>query len=170
MRVRTIIFLCFAAAFFSFLIWGMLGLSAFGNYPGPYGDILNSVAVSERHVLNVVTAVMFDYRGFDTLGEEFILFAAVTGVTLLLRNDSEENCAPQSKLAQTGPEMIPAQTTDAARFFTLPFIGLIIVFGIYIVLTGRRVSGRRDSFQRVAFNLFRVRLGGAASRKQSFHC
>ena len=32
-----------------------------------------------------VSAVNFDYRGFDTLGEEFILFAAVVGVASLLR-------------------------------------------------------------------------------------
>ena len=34
---------------------------------------------------NVVTAVVFDYRGFDTLGEATVLFAAVTGVTMALR-------------------------------------------------------------------------------------
>ncbi len=34
---------------------------------------------------NVVTAVLFDYRGFDTLGEATVLFAAVVGVALVLR-------------------------------------------------------------------------------------
>jgi multisubunit Na+/H+ antiporter MnhB subunit len=34
---------------------------------------------------NVVAAVLFDYRGLDTLGEATILFTAVTGVLLLLR-------------------------------------------------------------------------------------
>ncbi len=34
---------------------------------------------------NVVTAVVFDYRGFDTLGEATVLFAAVTGVLMALR-------------------------------------------------------------------------------------
>ena len=38
------------------------------------------MAVPERSTTDVVTAVNFDYRGFDTLGEEFILFAAVIGV------------------------------------------------------------------------------------------
>jgi multisubunit Na+/H+ antiporter MnhB subunit len=33
----------------------------------------------------VVASVVFDYRGFDTLGEATILFTAVTGVLLLLR-------------------------------------------------------------------------------------
>ena len=34
---------------------------------------------------NVVSAVVFDYRGFDTLGEATVLFAAVTGVLMALR-------------------------------------------------------------------------------------
>jgi multisubunit Na+/H+ antiporter MnhB subunit len=32
---------------------------------------------------NVVASVVFDYRGFDTLGEATILFTAVTGVFML---------------------------------------------------------------------------------------
>src|SRR5439155_13452002 len=45
----------------------------------------------ERHVTNVVTATVFDVRGFDTLGEELILFAAVVGVVLLLRGHEREH-------------------------------------------------------------------------------
>ena len=34
---------------------------------------------------NAVTSVVFDYRGFDTLGEATILFTAVAGVILVFR-------------------------------------------------------------------------------------
>jgi multisubunit Na+/H+ antiporter MnhB subunit len=34
---------------------------------------------------NGVTAVVFDYRGFDTLGEATILFTAVAGVVMIFR-------------------------------------------------------------------------------------
>ena len=34
---------------------------------------------------NVVTAIVFDYRGFDTLGEATVLFTAVLGVGMVLR-------------------------------------------------------------------------------------
>ncbi|MEW5826580.1 MAG: hydrogen gas-evolving membrane-bound hydrogenase subunit E [Candidatus Bipolaricaulota bacterium] len=34
---------------------------------------------------NVVTAIVFDYRGFDTLGEATVLFAAVVGVLIAFR-------------------------------------------------------------------------------------
>src|SRR5438309_2937675 len=65
--------------------WAVAGLPHFGDYRGPYGYVLNRVVVPERHTTNVVSATTFDVRGFDTMGEEFILFAAVMGVVLLLR-------------------------------------------------------------------------------------
>ncbi|HJJ54555.1 MAG TPA: hypothetical protein O0X50_00535 [Methanocorpusculum sp.] len=34
---------------------------------------------------NAVTAVVFDYRGFDTLGEATVLFVAVLAVIMLFR-------------------------------------------------------------------------------------
>lgn len=137
--------ICFAisgTALLLFLFWGVSGLAPFGHYPGPYGDILNAVAVQERHVLNVVTAVIFDYRGFDTLGEEFILFASVTGVVLVMRHEEEapEDCAPHA-LRQPRQGAIDPAATDATRVWGVGFIGAIIVFGIYTVLTGHLSLG-----------------------------
>lgn len=34
---------------------------------------------------NAVTAIVFDFRGFDTLGEATVLFVTVLGVTMLFR-------------------------------------------------------------------------------------
>jgi multicomponent Na+:H+ antiporter subunit B len=41
-------------------------------------------AIVETHVPNIVTAVLADYRGFDTLGETIVVFTAGIGVLLLL--------------------------------------------------------------------------------------
>ncbi|KYK24377.1 hypothetical protein AYK25_00300 [Thermoplasmatales archaeon SM1-50] len=38
---------------------------------------------------NGVTSVVFDYRGFDTLGEATILFSAVAGVIMIFRRVKE---------------------------------------------------------------------------------
>jgi multisubunit Na+/H+ antiporter MnhB subunit len=43
----------------------------------------------ERAANNVVTAIVFDYRGFDTLGEGAVLFAAISAVTALFRGGGE---------------------------------------------------------------------------------
>jgi multicomponent Na+:H+ antiporter subunit B len=67
------------------LVWGLAGLPDVGDYKGPYGIVLDRVAVGQRHATNVVASVVFDYRGLDTLGEELILFSSVMGTALLLR-------------------------------------------------------------------------------------
>src|ERR671932_1763842 len=85
-----VLFLVAAAVFGSLLVWGLSGLPAFGDYRGPYGIVLGQVAVSERHTTEVVGATTFDYRGFDTMGEEYILFAAVMGAVVLLRQQRGE--------------------------------------------------------------------------------
>jgi len=38
---------------------------------------------------NGVTGVVFDYRGFDTLGEATVLFTAVAGVIMIFRRKKQ---------------------------------------------------------------------------------
>ena len=71
--------------------WAYAGLPDFGHYRGPYGYVLNRLATPRRHMDNVVNAATYDIRGFDTMGEEFILFGAVVGVVLLLRDEKDED-------------------------------------------------------------------------------
>jgi len=69
----------------AFLVSGMLLIHPFGYPPSDMDDYIIENAQEETGSNNVVTSVVFDYRGFDTLGEATILFTAVTGVLLLLR-------------------------------------------------------------------------------------
>jgi len=48
-------------------------------------DDIISNAQTETGANNAVTSVVFDYRGFDTLGEATVLFTAVAGVVMLFR-------------------------------------------------------------------------------------
>jgi len=135
---RHVLIILFGLGLLGFLLWGMTGLSPFGQYPGPYGDVLNSVATAERHTLNVVTAINFDYRGFDTLGEEFILFASVAGALLLMRHEQteqEEACEPHAT-REPIVGIIDPGASDLTRASAFVFIAAILVFGCYIVLTG----------------------------------
>jgi multicomponent Na+:H+ antiporter subunit B len=77
--------------FAALLAWGVADLPAFGHYAGPYGDVIVKLAGPQRHMANTVTAVVFDYRGFDTMGEELMLFAAASALALLLRETREED-------------------------------------------------------------------------------
>jgi multicomponent Na+:H+ antiporter subunit B len=122
----------------AFAVTGLWRLPAFGHYPGPYGDILNAVGTNERHGTNIVTLVNFAYRGFDTLGEEYMLFAAVIGAVVLLREHrGEETSARPGKVSE---RPIPGRT-DAVALGCRLALGLTIVFGIYVVLHAQLTPG-----------------------------
>jgi len=57
----------------------------FGDPPSAMDDYIIKNTQIETGANNAVTAVVFDYRGYDTLGEATILFTAVTGVVMLFR-------------------------------------------------------------------------------------
>lgn len=140
--VRISLFFASAAVLFAVLIWGMRGLPPLGHYQGPYGDVLNSVAVYERHATDVVTAVNFDYRGFDTLGEEFILFISVVGCVLLLRRQKGEGKDDgNSEEQDESPERNAPSPSDATKVASIGLIGPLVVFGLYIVSHGQLTPG-----------------------------
>jgi multisubunit Na+/H+ antiporter MnhB subunit len=43
-------------------------------------------APEDRSSHNVVTSMVFDYRGFDTIGEASVLFTALSSIAALFRN------------------------------------------------------------------------------------
>jgi len=105
---------------------------------GWYADFVNRVTVPERQITDAVTAVNFDIRGFDTLGEEFIMFASVLGVALLLRRQRDEwNGPPLDRARGRG---VPAPS-DAIRILTVALVGPVVLFGIYVVVHGQATPG-----------------------------
>ena len=66
-------------------LWAFTGLPGFGHYPGPYGPAILKHVIAQTNATGVVSAVNFSYRGFDTVGEEFILFTAAAGMSVVLR-------------------------------------------------------------------------------------
>lgn len=40
--------------------------------------------LEKTHAVNDVTSIVFDFRGYDTMGEAFILMTAVAGATVIL--------------------------------------------------------------------------------------
>ncbi|MFH1013301.1 MAG: hydrogen gas-evolving membrane-bound hydrogenase subunit E [Thermoplasmatota archaeon] len=69
-----------------FLVFSMFLIHPFGD---PNADAMDQYiidnTVEETGTNNGVTSVVFDYRGFDTLGEATILFTAVAGVIMIFR-------------------------------------------------------------------------------------
>jgi multicomponent Na+:H+ antiporter subunit B len=137
-RIRIIVFLFAATGFAVLLVWGLRGLPDFGDYRGPYGDIINAVAGNERHLTNMASTVNFDYRGFDTLGEEYILFAAVTGLALLLREGRGEIEEEPKEAADN--RSVPPRGDDV-RWLGLIAAGATNLFGLYIVIHAHLTPG-----------------------------
>jgi multicomponent Na+:H+ antiporter subunit B len=120
------------------LLIGLHGLPAFGHYHGVYGLVLDRVEPKLRHATDIVTALNFDIRAFDTLGEEFILFASVAGVALLLRQMRDEE---QEERSQGIEDHRFAAASDGLRLTSLILIPLLVALGAYIVLHGALTPG-----------------------------
>jgi multicomponent Na+:H+ antiporter subunit B len=128
-RQRLWVFLIGMAGLAAFYLWGLAGLPAFGSYPGPYGYIINDVAVGQTNATGVVSAVNFDYRGFDTVGEEFILFVAAAGVATVLRHLRGER--EREARDEAADRNIPP-TSEAVRMTALILTGSVLVMGWYL--------------------------------------
>lgn len=72
------------------LFYATIDMPAFGdpnapaNKPGSIGSEYIAQTPKDIDVPNIVTAVLASYRGFDTLGETLVIFAAGVAVMLLL--------------------------------------------------------------------------------------
>jgi len=108
------------------LVHGLVDLPSFGNYPGPYGDVIAKVAPKERHMMNTVTAVVFDYRGFDTMGEELLLFGAASAVALLLRERREHEVS----------DVVDGIDSPAVRGAGAVAAVMLLVIGLNVVAHG----------------------------------
>jgi multisubunit Na+/H+ antiporter MnhB subunit len=86
MEKRTMVAVLVFAVLMVFFLFGIFMIHPFGK-PGQVDmdDHIIANTQKETGTNNAVTSVVFDYRGFDTLGEATILFAAVAGVLMLFR-------------------------------------------------------------------------------------
>jgi multicomponent Na+:H+ antiporter subunit B len=124
-RARIGIFLPALGGLATLLVWAYTGIPAFGHYQGPYGFILEKIAVPARHMDNVINAATYDIRGLDTMGEEFILFASVVGVVLLLREQADKEDHAADDIG-----------TDVIRVFGTVGIGAALLVGLWLVAFG----------------------------------
>ncbi|HEX6456397.1 MAG TPA: MnhB domain-containing protein [Solirubrobacterales bacterium] len=120
------------------LVLAIGDLPGFGHYPGPYGDLIEAGGEGATHATDLVTAVNFDYRAYDTLGEEFILFAAVLGMAIVLRDRrGERKRAPGAP----GTERGLSRPSPALGMVGLALVGPLIVLGIEIATHGHLTPG-----------------------------
>jgi multicomponent Na+:H+ antiporter subunit B len=113
-------------------------LPAFGAPTEQYGATVNALLTAARHVTNMVAAVNFDVRGFDTLGEESMLVCAVTGAVILLRGRRGEGMTDRAGKIP-GRAVVPR--SDATVLVCRIAATLTLLFGVYMVLHGTVTPG-----------------------------
>lgn len=137
-RGRTWLVTISGAVLLAVLLIGLHGLPAFGDNHSSLARAVEHSELAVRHATDYVTALNFDLRAFDTLGEEAILFAAVTGVMLLVRHMREED---QGKRRRRARDHRFQGASDALRVQALLMVALITPFGIYLALHGALTPG-----------------------------
>jgi multicomponent Na+:H+ antiporter subunit B len=101
----------------------------FGTPKTKVGKYYIDEGVKETGAANIVTSVVVNYRGFDTLGEVTVLFIAAIGLGAVLstiRKKTVREIEPASLVLYTGCRLL---------------FPLILVFGTYIFIHGHLTPG-----------------------------
>lgn len=138
-RLRRLVFLAGAILGLALLLPALGELPAVGAGTSAYADLLDRITPDERHVADVITAINFDFRGLDTLGEEMILFAAVLGVAMLLRHHLDEAIEGFDEAA--GKTSSGPRPSEAMSVLAIGLVGVTILFGLYVVAHGQLTPG-----------------------------
>ncbi len=104
------------------------------------GDLQNPDKVSafylqkspnDLHTANSITAIVVNFRGFDTLGEVTVLFLAATGLaSILYRKEDEDE-----------PERIEKPASSLLRTGAKILFPLMLLLGIYVFVHGHLTPG-----------------------------
>ncbi|MFP4457071.1 MAG: hydrogen gas-evolving membrane-bound hydrogenase subunit E [Clostridia bacterium] len=106
-----------------------LNVSDFTYYGNHNNTSLHYISegVNDTGAVNIVSAILFDYRGFDTLGEAIVLFCVASAISMLFTS----RVAPKKS----------AQLSVLARAASLLYSPCIVIFGVYIIIHGHLSPG-----------------------------
>jgi energy-converting hydrogenase B subunit I len=83
----------------------------------------------------MITVILFDWRGYDTLGEAFILITAVFTTSILFGRGVLGGDVSQHD------ETPVRRPTVVQKIFSAPFVFIIVAFGIVLTLGGHITPG-----------------------------
>lgn len=129
-RLRLALLAVGGAGLAALFVAACLDLPGFGGRSHPYGARAVHASLT-RHTANTIASVNFDQRAHDTLGEMTILFAAVLGCVVLLRQARDEHRAQPR----------PAEVARPVRRYTLIALPVALVTGLYVIAHGQLSPG-----------------------------
>jgi multicomponent Na+:H+ antiporter subunit B len=131
--VKKLLAIVFMAGLFALFLYLVAGMPPMGDPQNPTAQ--NVVpryiegSLEETGAENVVTAVVLNYRGYDTLGEVTVIFTAMAGVLAVLGKERKGRIH-----AYTDNSKVRSSTiVRTFLYFLVPFI---ILFSVYIILHG----------------------------------
>ena len=117
---------------FAFALLPMVFEAGTPDAPGGLASAYLEKSPQDFATANVVTAIVVSYRGFDTLGEVAVLFAATAGVGALLT---------RKRLGLTEPDAPKTPSTEILYTATNLLTSLLVMFGVYIFIHGHLTPG-----------------------------
>jgi multicomponent Na+:H+ antiporter subunit B len=121
-----------ALAGFAFAFLPLAFMAGVVKEPGALASAYLENSPRDFAAANVVTAIVVSYRGFDTLGEVAVLFAATAGVGALLT---------RKRLGVSETAGNKREATEILRTATGILTGLLVMFGAYIFMHGHLTPG-----------------------------
>ncbi len=122
-----------AVAFVFILLIGVSYLPEFGGTNGlpTQNELVDKYiqdGINDTGATNFVTGMILDYRAFDTLGESFVLFTAVSCVFILLKHTR-----PRTKSKKDAYVLLKDPILRSCASIIVP---IILLFGLYVILNG----------------------------------
>lgn len=128
MKIRIVSSFVLTTILIMALLIGVSELPEFGSADAPaHNEVMvgyNENSIEETHSYNVVTAIILDYRGFDTLIEATVLFCTV--IIILVTLNGRKNHWMKSLILK-----------EVNRFTVI----IIYLFGLYVILHGHLSPG-----------------------------
>ena len=135
--MRRLVTFATLSAFAVVLFMTLVKLPAFGSPPGSLAHVYAGATVPDFHITNVVTAISFGYRGFDTMLEEFIFFTCITSVSILLRNTLDFH--DEKTAARKGGRAV--ERSDAVNLVGIAWIGMIVALAVSLIAHAHLTPG-----------------------------
>ncbi len=124
-KIVAIVFL----AIIGFYIISIFSAFQFGDKYKGVSEHYVKEGIIENRGANLVTSIVVNYRGFDTLGEVTVLFLAATGLSFLLFS-----CKCEREFKRIKSSLVLRTATDT-------LFPMILLFGAYIFIHGHLTPG-----------------------------
>ncbi len=131
-----------------FLIWGSKYLPSFGSMHTPASDYLSPYYITQSyndtHTPNIVTAILADYRSFDTLIETVVIFTAGIACLLILKVTGLHSTLITALFTKTNKiscTLVHPHKSIIVNTVTSILIPLTMLYSLYILFHGHYSPG-----------------------------